>query len=655
MFFKEKNLSIVKRLGLVFSIANGIALVSMFVSFSAIVLYFSQRSFSQELASIIQVLASTSRAAIAFTDADAGKRVLASLQHKIDIEYLALRSRDGTFLVDQGGFGAQQNAKNLASALIETATKSSSTDISRQWHTGHLVMSQPVVLDGEILGDVVAVVELSSLYHQIILLICIAAAVTLVIAAGTFVFLYKFRSWVIKPLRSLKQVAQQISLTKDFSSRLETTRDDEINELFKAFNQMLVQIEERDKSLMLAKNKAEEADKAKSLFVASVSHELRTPLHTILGLANELLESGLGGEREKLMRTLVTAGDSLLFIINDILDFSKIEAGKLNLEPHPYQLRALVDRVSAVFKFPFKKKNVELQARLATDLSDIVVGDSNRIAQVLINLIGNALKFTPEGGLVELSIGQYTANNATKDMLHFSVRDTGIGIPESQLDKIFDAFTQVRAENVPIHSPAQGTGLGLAISSRLVRLMGGWMWVESSLGQGSCFNFVISCPASQSIDAQSLPDKSEVSNASPEAQSVAQKKQAVIMVVEDNLVNQALAKRLLEKNGYTVMVASNGQECVDQVRKHKVDAILMDINMPVMDGIEATKIVRKEESGSQKRIKIIALTASVSNDDSETCFQAGMDAFVTKPFNRQSLLQIIEEQLKDAAQAMMQH
>lgn len=647
-----RNLSLVKRLGLVFFVSTGLALACMFFSFSTIVLYFSQRSFTQELASVIQVIASTSRAALAFSDVEAGKRVLGALQHKQHIEYVALLDRKGSYAVDQGGFGSNADARTIALDLAQEQRDSGIASNRVRWSWEHLAMTEPVILDGEVLGDVVAVVELRALYHQIFLLICIAAGVTITIAVGAFLFLFKLRSWVIEPLRTLKSLTQEVSVTKDFSARIELTKDEELNQLFEAFNNMLSQIGERDKSLLFAKERAEQADRTKSMFVASVSHELRTPLHTIIGLAEEVLESRLENSQQELMRSLVMAGNSLLFIINDILDFSKIEAGKLTLEIAPFELHTLVERLNGMFKVPAEKKSLTLSVELGELVSPAVSGDIHRIMQVLINLVGNAVKFTPSGGSIRVQVRVYRGERSSPSMLHFSVSDTGVGIPADKLQAIFQAFTQIRSPDEVI----QGTGLGLAISSKLVQMMNGWIWVDSSPGVGSTFHFVVDCPPIK--EGTMMHSRSPVDTQQSDTRAIgntSEASQSVILVVEDNVTNQKLAQRLLEKAGYKVLVANNGREAVEAYRQTRIDVILMDINMPIMDGLEATRVIREDERSTGRRVPIIALTASVAHDESNVCFQAGMDAFVTKPFSRGTLLQLVAERIEESRCQSLTH
>jgi PAS domain S-box-containing protein len=394
---------------------------------------------------------------------------------------------------------------------------------------------------------------------------------------------------------------------------------------------LMRQLEDKSRLLEDARQKSEDANRAKGEFLANVSHEIRTPLSAIIGMAEHMEDDG---PKPEMIRRIRAAAESLMVIISDILDFSKIESRKLTLDELPFNLRQVLQDTLDTLRYRASEKKLGLNLEVMPEVPDAIVGDAMRLRQVLINLIGNSIKFTDRGE-VRLRVGVASAL-PDEVVLHFAVIDTGMGIAREKQHIVFEAFAQADGS---ASRRFGGTGLGLSISSRLVELMRGDIWVESEAGTGAAFRFTakfglqLDAPAASAVGGAEQQEPPAPVRSGP----------LTVLVVEDEDVHRELVAAFLLGRGHRVITAKNGKEALTELSRNRVDIALMDLQMPVMDGIQAATNIREWERTAGGHLPIVAMSASAMPEDPVRCKAAGMDRFVTKPVNRELLFRLVED------------
>jgi len=753
----------------------------------------------QELSNLANALGQNCTAALAFKDPKAAADVLTSISAEGHIMAAAVYDVAGNRFASYRRAGLPRCAEAPLHAVLRPRP-------SDRW----LEVAEPIVLDHETLGTLYLVSDLDEMHAREARYLTIAGWVLLFAIPGVWFIASRILGRLARPMLRLAEAAREVSAEKNYSVRVQPAGSDEVGQTILAFNDMLGEIEQRDDALRRhrdnlerevhkrtaelettnlalsgAKDRAEAANRAKSEFLANMSHEIRTPLNGVIGMVELALDTPLDESQRDYLETARQSADTLLSVINDVLDFSKIEAGRLELDLVEFSLRESLTLTMKIMALRADEKGLELLCAVDDEVPDALVADAARLRQVMVNLLGNAVKFTAAGEIAVEVGRELTTTGGVR--LHVRVRDTGIGIPEDKQQAIFEAFTQADSSTTRLFG---GTGLGLAISARLVAMMGGRIWVESEPGQGSTFHFTAEveaargAPAAAPIERTALRglralivddnatnrrilsgtlhswhmevsavesgplaiaelerahaagercdvilldchmpgmdgfafaerlrssthlagatimmlsssnqrvdagrcralgmaaylvkpvsqeellasmlrvlavhgsrDRSTSAAVPTESMATAGARPAplardarlgapTVLLAEDNPVNRKIVVALLEKLGYCAVVATDGMQAVQAVRESRPDLVLMDVQMPLLGGIEATQKIREEERGTGRHVPIIALTAHAMQGDEQRCLAAGMDGYLSKPIARARLFETLAE------------
>lgn len=596
--------------------AVGAVFLLSLVAFTSVVALSNAQDRSESYADI---LAYNLQAALAFLDTESAQTTLESVASITDVQAIEVKNPDGSLFIAVGSIP-------------------SSTQIDDSLFPAFYVASSDILIGGESLGTVSVLLSLEAVYADARAVSLGAFSIWLGALFLSIPLTRILNNRVTVPLANISSLMTRSASEETFEERITIERDDELGNVASALNNLLDRVADRDArlstfidELTAARDAAESSTRAKTSFLANMSHEIRTPMNGVIGLIDLVKLEGLSDQQTIWLNSMKKSADALLTVIDDILDFTKIEAGQLEITPVDFDPRPCVESVLHLFSEQASTKNIELSLHIDDSVPAVLHADQGRIRQILTNLLSNAVKFTTQG---TISIHVTTVPGEDLGSCRFTVIDTGIGIPEDEYHKVFTRFQQV---DQGLTRRYGGSGLGLSICRELSSLMGGDIDFRSVLGYGSRFWFDMPIKKRPSTV---LPAQSDTS--STKRVPSHDNESPAVLIAEDSDVNQFIILEMLKQFGISGVIATNGAKAVEALGKQHYDLILMDVSMPVMDGLEATRRIRSQESNSEQHVTIIGLSAHAMAEDIELAMAAGMDSYITKPVSLTDLQEALQ-------------